>query len=151
MAVSGRPARVVVVTEREPRHLREFPFDNLPGAGCQLALSPDGTLAACASLRHVLVARPATGEVVRERRLAGFREERAPALGARRQRLVCLADGQVLWLRGQRVVDVDWEAEGLRYLPQEGLCEDIAFDHERSRLALVNNAGRAEVWQWTPA
>jgi hypothetical protein len=70
------------------------------------------------------------------------------ALGTRPHRLICSPRGDLLWFRGRRVVDVNWAAGKSRYLSQEGLCDDIAFDHEGSRLAIVSESGRVDVLEW---
>jgi hypothetical protein len=144
------PSNRFVVTSQDDPHPREFTFENIrvPGAGCQLALSPGGELVVCSSFKEILLARPGREEIVRRRRVGSMREEIVPALGARPQRLICLADGQVLWLRGRRVVDVNWSAPKFRYLTQDGLCDDIAFDHATSRLAMVSESGQVDVFEW---
>jgi hypothetical protein len=48
-------------------------------------------------------------------------------------------------------VDVNWSAGKSRYLSQEGLCDDIAFDHESSRLATVSESGQVDVSRWRSA
>lgn len=45
-------------------------------------------------------------------------------------------------------MDVNWPGEKSRYLPQDGLCDDIAFDHATSRLAMVNESGQVDVFRW---
>lgn len=141
--------RLIVTSQDDPRP-REFTFENIamPGAGCVLGLSPGGELVACASSQEILLARPGTGEIVRRRRLGSVRDEIVPTLGGRPQRLVCMANGQVLWLRGRRVVDMNWPARKFRYLPQDGLCDDIAYDHAKSRLAIVSESSQVDVFEW---
>lgn len=142
--------KVVVATRDNPR-LSEFPFANFPlGAGCQLGISPDGELVACASFREIVVVRARTGEIVHRKPLGSVREDVTASLGTRPHRLICNARGDILWYRGRRVVDVNWSAEKSRYLPQEGLCDDIAFDHANSRLAMVSESGQVDVHQWNP-
>lgn len=144
------PSNQFIVTSKDDLRPHEFTFENIgvPGAGCQLGLSPGGELVVCASFREILLARPGTGEIVRRRRISGVREELAPALGLRPQRLICTSEGQVLWLRGRRVVDANWSALKFRYLPQDGLCDDIALDHVNSRLAMVGASGQVDVFEW---
>ena len=142
--------RVVVVGQDDPR-TRDFRFANLPvGAGCNLGISPDGELVACASFREIVVVRPRTGEIVHRKGLASVREDVVAALGPRPHRVIVGNGGDVLWFRGRRVVDVNWLAGASRYLPQDGLCDDIAFDHVRSRLATVSESGQVDVWEWRP-
>lgn len=81
------------------------------------------------------------------RRLASVREDVTASLGTRPHRLICSTRGDLLWFRGRRVVDVNWPGEKSRYLPQDGLCDDIAFDHVTSRLAMVNESGQVDVFQ----
>jgi hypothetical protein len=155
VAMAGAPNwlapsnRFIVTSQDDPRP-REFTFENVgvPGAGCRLGLSPGGELVVCASFQEILLARPGSGEIVRRRRMSSVREEIVPALGTRPHRLICMTDGQVLWLRGRRVVDVNWPAQKFRYLPQDGLCDDIAFDHVKSRLAMVSESGQVDVFEW---
>jgi hypothetical protein len=144
------PSRRFIVASQDDPRPREFTFENLwaPGAACRLGLSPDGELVVCASFREILLARPGTGETMQRRPISSVREEIIPALGLRPHRLICLAGGQVLWLRGRRVVDVNWSAEKFRYLPQDGLCDDIAFDHAGSRLAMAGESGQVDVFEW---
>ena len=144
------PSNQFIVTSKDDLRPHEFTFENIgvPGAGCQLGLSPGGELVVCASFREILLARPGTGEIVRRRPISGVREELAPALGLRPQRLICTSEGQVLWLRGRRVVDANWSALKFRYLPQDGLCDDIALDHVNSRLAMVGASGQVDVFEW---
>ena len=138
--------KVVVASQDDPRPY-DFQFANFPiGAGCHLAFSPDGELVACASFREIVVARPRTGEIVHRRPLAS--EDLRAAFGTRPHRLICSTQGDLLWFRGRRVVDVHWPAERPRYLPQEGLCDDIAFDHAGSRLAMVSESGQVKVFPW---
>jgi hypothetical protein len=140
--------KVVVAAQDDPRPV-DFSFANFPlGAGCQLGISPDGQLVACASFREIVVVRPRTGEIVHKRRLASVREDVVASLGTRPHRLICSMRGDLLWFRGRRVVDVNWPGEKSRYLPQDGLCDDIAFDHATSRLAMVNESGQVDVFQW---
>jgi hypothetical protein len=139
----------VVVAVRETPHVFDFSFANLPvGAGCKLGVSPDGQLVACASFREIVVVRPRTGEVIHRRMLTGVGEDVRASLGPRPQRLVCSNRGDLLWFRGRRVVDVNWAGERSRYLPQEGLCDDIAFDHATSRLAVAYKSGQVDVFDW---
>jgi hypothetical protein len=141
--------KVVVVAEDDPRHPFDFPFANLPvAAGCHLGMSPDGELVACVSFREIVVIRPRTGEIVHRRPLGSLREDVMASLGTRPHRLICSPRGDVLWYRGHRIVDVGWSRDASRYLPQAGLCDDIAFDHEHSRLATVSESGRVDVWEW---
>jgi TIR domain len=141
------PRNRMVIASKDGRW-REIPFQNVPGTGCILALSPDGELAVCVSFREIVLTRTRTGEIVRRRPVGGWRDELLPALGARPQRLICTTGGQVLWLRGRRVVDVNWSARELRYLAQDGWCDDIALDHQNSRLAMVSEAGEVSVFEW---
>jgi hypothetical protein len=85
---------------------------------------------------------------VRRRPLAGVREDVVASLGTRPHRLICTANGDLLWFRAKRVVDVNWPAGRSRYLEQEGLCDDIAFDHQSSRLATVSQSGQVNVCEW---
>jgi hypothetical protein len=154
VAIAGGPNaiagsnKVVVVTQDDPQP-REFGFANIPlGAGCQLGISPDGELVACVSFKEIVVVRPRTGEIVRRRPLGSVREDVVAALGTRPHRLICNARGDLLWYRGHRIVEVSWSAAKSRYLPQDGLCDDIAFDHEKSRLATVSESGQVDVWEW---
>jgi hypothetical protein len=143
--------KVVVVTEDDPRHPREFTFANLPlAAGCHLGMSPDGELVACVSFREIVVVRPRTAQVVRRRPLGSVREDVMASLGTRPHRLICSPQGDVLWYRGHRIVEVNWSPDASRYLPQAGLCDDIAFDHATARLAAVSESGRVDVWEWHP-
>ncbi len=140
--------KVVVATQDDPSP-RDFSFANFPvGAGCQLGISPDGELVACASFREIVVVRPRTGEIVHRKRLGSVREDVVASLGTRPHRLLCGTRGDILWYRGGRVVQVNWEAEGNRYLPQDGLCDDIALDYATSRLATVSESGQVDVWEW---
>jgi hypothetical protein len=139
--------KITVVTQDDAAP-REFSYENLPlGAGCVLGLSPKGALVACASFREVILASPADRQVLRRRRLSGWQEVR-PALGARPQRLICTPQGAVLWLRGRRIALVRWNASELRYLSQDGECDDIAYDPVGSRLAIVSQSGQVDVWEW---
>jgi hypothetical protein len=155
VAMAGGPSpfagsnKVTVVIQTDPRP-REFSFENFPlfGAGCQLGMSEEGTLVACASFREVILLRPRERQVIHRWRLGDWRQQVAPALGVRPQRLICTPAGQVLWLRGRRVVLVRWAAPELHYLPQNGACDDIAFDPLRSRLATVSQSGQVDVWKW---
>jgi hypothetical protein len=156
VAVAGGPNmfagsnKVVVAAENDPRPFG-FSFANLSfGAGCQVGISPGGELVACASFREIVVVRPRTGEIIHRRRLAGVGDDVMASLGTRPHRLICNARGDLLWFRGRRVVDVNWPGEKSRYLTQEGLCDDIAFDHVASRLATVSESGQVEVFQWNP-
>lgn len=143
--------KVIVAAQDDP-HPRDFSFANFPvGAGCQLGMSPDGELVACASFREIVVVRPRTGEIVHKRRLGSVREDVMASLGTRPHRLICSTRGDVLWYRGHRIVDVSWSHNASRYLPQDGLCDDIAFDHATSRLATVSESGQVDVWEWRPA
>ncbi len=143
--------KVVVAAEDDPHHPREFAFANLPvAAGCHLGMSPDGELVACVSFREIVVVRPRTGEVVHRRPLGSVREDVMASLGTRPHRLTCSPQGDVLWYRGHRIVDVNWSPDASRYLPQSGLCDDIAFDHATARLATVSESGRVDVWEWHP-
>ncbi len=127
---------------------REFSYENLPlGAGCVLGLSPQGALVACASFREVILASSADRQVLRRKRLGGWQEVR-PALGARPQRLICTPAGTVLWLRGRRIAVVRWDATELHYLPQDGECDDVAYDPAGSRLAIVSQSGQVDVREW---
>jgi hypothetical protein len=155
VAMAGAPNmlagsnKVVVVVRDSPRPF-DFSFANLPlVAGCNLGISPDGQLAACASFREIVVVRLRTGEIVRQRKLAGAGDDFRASLGTRPHRLVCSARGDLLWFRGRRVVHVNWLGERSRYLPQDGLCDDIAFDHATSRLAMVYESGQVDVFQWS--
>lgn len=154
VAMAGGPNIVVgsnkvVVTAQDDPHPFEFSFANLPlAAGCQLGISPDRQLVACASFREIVVFRPRTGEIVHKRQLAGMGEDVRSSLGIRPHRLICTPRGGLLWFRGRRVVDVNWPGDKNRYLPQDGLCDDIAFDHATSRLAMVNESGQVDVFQW---
>jgi len=129
---------------------REFSFENFPlfGAGCQLGMAPGGALVACASFREVVLVSPADRQILRRRRLGNWRQEVVPALGTRPQRLICTPKGAVLWLRDRRIALVHWDAPELRYLPQNGACDDIAFDPPGSRLAIVSQSGQVDVWEW---
>jgi hypothetical protein len=155
IAIAGGPNlfggsnKITVVTQDDPRP-REFSFENFPlfGAGCQLGMSREGIFAACASFREVLLLRPRERQVIHRRKLGNLRQEVAPALGARPQRLICTPAGQVLWLRGRRIALVRWAAPELHYLPQNGACDDIAFDPLRSRLAIVSQSGQVDVRKW---
>jgi hypothetical protein len=152
VAMAGAPHplagthRVVVVSQDDPEP-RQLDSSPLVGPGCQLGISADGALVACASAREVVVARPRTGEIVHRRLLGNLRKEVAPARVRRRQRLICRHDGQVLWLHRGRVVDVNWPGADLEYLQQDG-CDDIAYDHRSSRLATVSSSGQVDVFQW---
>jgi hypothetical protein len=141
--------KIAVVTQNDPK-TREFSFDNLPlpWAGCSLGMSGGGALVACASFREVLVLRPLDQQVIHRKRLRDWREEVAPALGARPQRLIVTPAGQVFWLRGRRIALLRWGAPGLHYLPQNGGSDDIAFDQVLSRLAIVSQSGQVDVWRW---
>jgi hypothetical protein len=140
--------KVVIAAQDSPR-LFDFEFENLPvGAGCQLGISPDGQLVACASFREIVVVQPRTGETVHRRKLTGMGEDVRASLGPRPHRLVCSTRGDLLWFRGRRVVDVNWAGERSRYLPQDGLCDSIAFDHATSRLAMAYESGQVDVFQW---
>jgi hypothetical protein len=154
VAMAGGPTffsganKVVMATQDNPRP-HEFSFANLPvGAGCLLGISPDGELVACASFREIVVVRPRTGEIVHRKPLGDIREDVVPALGTRSQRLICSAGGDILWYRGGRVMEVNWRAERNRYLPQDRSLDDIAFDHEKSRLATVSDSGQVDIWEW---
>lgn len=154
VAMAGGPSvlagsnQVIVTTQDDPRSA-DFRFANLRlGAGCQLGISPDGQLVACASFREIVVLRPRTGEIVHKRQLAGMGDDVRASLGIRPHRLICSTRGDLLWFRGRRVVDVNWPGEKSRYLPQDGLCDDIAFDHATSRLAMVNESGQVDVFEW---
>jgi hypothetical protein len=143
--------KVVVVAQDDPGHPRDFAFANLPvAAGCHLGMSPDGELVACVSFREIVVVRPRTREVVRRRPLGSLREDVMASLGTRPHRLICSPQGDVLWYRGHRIVDVNWSPGASRYLPQAGLCDDIAFDHATARLAAVSESGQVDVWEWRP-
>jgi hypothetical protein len=143
--------KVVVVAQDDPRHPRDFTFANLPvAAGCHLGMSPDGELVACVSFREIVVFRPRTTQVVHRRPLGSVREDVMASMGTRPHRLICSPQGDVLWYRGHRIVDVSWSAGTSRYLSQEGLCDDIAFDHDNSRLATISESGRVDVWEWRP-
>jgi len=154
VAMAGGPnvfagSNKVVVAVQDGPSPAGFSFANFPlGAGCQVGVSPDGQLVACASFREIVVVRPRTGEIVHRRPLASMREDVVASLGTRPHRLICSARGDLLWFRGRRVVDVNWPGEKSRYLPQDGLCDDIAFDHGTSRLAMVNESGQVDVFQW---
>ena len=111
-------------------------------------MSPKGALVACASFREVVLASPADRQVLQRRRLGGWRQEVVPALGTRPQRLICTPKGTVLWLRGRRIALVRWDAPELHYLPQDGACDDIAYDPAGSRLAIVSQSGQVNVWEW---
>lgn len=141
--------KITVVTQDNPRP-REFAFDNFPlfGAGCLLGMSPAGDLVACASFREVILVEARGQQAVHRRRLGDWRQEIVPALGTRPQRLICTPAGEVLWLRGRRTALVRWTAPELHYLPQNGACDDIAFDPVGSRLAIVSQSGQVDVWQW---
>jgi hypothetical protein len=154
VAMAGGPSilagsnKVVVTAQDDPRSV-DFPFANLPlAAGCQLGISPDGQLVACASFREIVVFRPRTGEIVHKRQLPGMGADVMASLGIRPHRLICSTRGDLLWFRGRRAVDVNWPGDKSRYLPQDGLCDDIAFDHATSRLATVNESGQVDVFQW---
>jgi hypothetical protein len=141
--------KVVVVAQDDPQRPREFGFANIPiGAGCHLGMSPDGELVACVSFKEIVVVRQRTGDIVRRRPLGSVREDVVAALGTRPHRLICSARGDLLWFRGRRAVDVNWAGGRSRYLPQDGLCDDIAFDHESSRLATVSESGQVDVREW---
>jgi TIR domain-containing protein len=141
--------KITVVTQDSPRP-REFAFDNFPlfGAGCQLGMSPAGDMIACASFREVILIRARGPQAIHRRPLGNWRQEIAPALGTRPQRLICTPSGELLWLRGRRIALVRWTAPELHYLPQNGACDDIAFDPATSRLAIVSQSGQVDVWQW---
>ncbi len=141
--------KITFVTQDDTRP-REFSFENFPlfSAGCQLGMSPGGALIACASFREVLLVRPGDRQILRRRRLGDWRQELVPALGARPQRLICTPKGTVLWLRGRRIALVRWDIPELHYLPQSGVCDDIAFDPSGSRLAIVSQSGQVDVWEW---
>lgn len=144
----SRSNKITFVTQDDAAP-REFSFENLPlGAGCVLGLSPKGALVACASFREVILASPADRRVLRRRRLGNWRQEVVPALGTRPQRLICTPRGTVLWLRGRRTALVRWDAPELHYLPQDGACDDIAYDPAGSRLAIVSQSGQVSVWEW---
>lgn len=156
MAMAGGPnpfagRNTITVVTRHDGRPRELSFDNIPlfGAGCQLALSPRGDLAACASFREVVLVSTRDRQVVQRRRLGAWRQEVVPALGTRLQRLICTPGGEVLWLRGRRIAQVNWSGTALHYLPHDGGCDDVAFDHAGSRLATVSQSGQVDVWQWT--
>jgi hypothetical protein len=138
------------MTAQHDTRPRKFSFGNIPlfGAGCQLGLSPGGDLLVCASFREVVLIRPSAEEVVHRRRLGGFMDEVFPALGPRWQRLVCTPKGEVLWLRGRRIALIRWSATEFYFLPQDGDCDDIAFDPIGSRLAVVSKSGLIRVWEW---
>jgi hypothetical protein len=142
--------RITVTTQGGPRQ-PELGFANhvIPSAGCQLGLSPRGEYLFCVSYSEMLLARPASGEVAR-RPVRGHRLEVWHAVGPGAQRLICLDGGQVLWLRGHRVVDLDLDlAEGeLRCPARKDQCDDIEFDHANARLAMVSRAGQVDVYQW---
>lgn len=143
--------KVIVVAEDDPQHPRDFTFANLPlGAGCHLGMSPDGELVACVSFREIVVVRPRTGEIVHRRPLGSVREDVMASLGTRPHRLICSPRGDVLWYRGHRIVHVNWSPNASRYLPQAGLCDDIAFDDANARLAAVSESGQVDVWEWRP-
>jgi hypothetical protein len=143
--------KVIVVGEDDPQHPREFTFTNLPvAAGCHLGMSPDGELVACVSFREIVVVRPRTQEIVHRRPLGSVREDVMASLGTRPHRLICSPQGDVLWYRGHRIVHVNWSHNASRYLPQAGLCDDIAFDHANARLAAVSESGQVDVWEWRP-
>lgn len=133
-------------TRRQERPLRNAPLM----AGCQLGLSADGDLAVCASAQEISVFQTATGETVRRQRVKGRGRELWPQNGMRPQRLVCLPDARVLWLRDRHIAEVNWSRGTLRFPGQEGLCDDIAFDYANSRLAIVNDAGDIGVYEWPP-
>jgi hypothetical protein len=154
VAMAGSPSlfggsNKVIVAAQDGPHPCEFSFSNFPlGAGCLLGISPDGELVACASFREIVVVRPRTGQIVHRKQLSDPREDVLPSLGTRRQRLICGMAGEVLWCRAGRVVEVNWAAERNRYLPHGGSCDDIAFDHATSRLAMVSDSGQVDVWEW---
>lgn len=142
--------RVVVVSRDDPAP-REFGFANFPlGAGCHLGISPDGELVACSSFREIIVVRVRTGEIVHRMRHSSVRGDVIASLGTRPHRLICSTGGDLLWYRGRRVVSVNWQSGTSRYLPQDGLCDDIAFDHRNSRLAMASESGQVDVYQWSP-
>jgi hypothetical protein len=85
--------------------------------------------------------------VVFRRPARGFRQEVAPVLGTRPQRLIPAPEGAVLWLRGGSVVVIRRD-DDLHHLSQDGDIDDIAFDYARSRLAMVNSDGLVTVWRW---
>lgn len=140
--------RVTVVSQDGPRG-RELPVRNtLLMAGCQLGLSPDGGLVACASAREIVVFRVATGEVLRRQCVRGRAKEYWPGVGERPQRLICLPGAQVVWLRDRHIAEVNWSGGTLRFPGQAGLCDDIAFDYANSRLAAVSDSGDVGVYEW---
>jgi hypothetical protein len=145
------PSNQVIVATKDDPSPRCFPVANFPAAGCQLGISPEGELVACASFREIIVACPRTGKIVRQKQLGGVREDVLASLGTGPHRLICTNNGDLFWFRGQRTVNVNWSADKSRYLPQDGLCDDIAFDHENSRLAMASESGQIDVYQWTPA
>jgi hypothetical protein len=155
VAIAGGPYplggsnKITFVASGDPAP-REFCFDNFPmfGAACQLGMSEGGALVACASFREVLLLRPRDRQVLQRRRLGRLWQEVVPALGARPQRLICTPGGQVIWLRGRRIALIRWTPPELHYLQQKGDCDDIAFDPGRSRLAIVSQSGRVDVWKW---
>ncbi|HEX4833278.1 MAG TPA: hypothetical protein VH478_19535 [Trebonia sp.] len=155
VAITGAPNmftgsnRVVVVSRDDPRP-REFTFENVPMAGSQVAVSPNGALVAVASFREIVVIRARTGDIIHRRRLSGLRDDVRSSVGTRPHRLICTNQGDLLWLRGRHAVTVNWAGDQSRYLPQDGLCDDIAFDHATSRFAMVSESGQVDVFQWNP-
>jgi hypothetical protein len=145
----GANGNQVSAGTQDKTRLHGLTLANVPlvGAGCVLGLSPGGELLAAASLREVVLVRPWTGEVVFRRPARGFRQEVAPVLGTRPQRLIPAPEGAVLWLRGGSVVVIRRD-DDLHHLSQDGDIDDIAFDYARSRLAMVNSDGLVTVWRW---
>lgn len=144
----GSADKLVVASQHDSRRV-EMPIHNLPVmAGCELGLSARGDMVVCASFTEIVVSRAATGEVLQRLPLDVRLKKFMPGVGSRPEPLICLPDARVIWLRDQHVVVVNWAEGRLRDLPQEGLCDDIAFDHVNSRLAMVNNAGKVDVYQW---
>lgn len=141
--VAAASSNRLTVVARDDGRPRCFTFENLPGAGCNLAFSPRGDLLACVSFREVMVVRPKTEEVVERRRLTWTEASRFVGFGW--FRALCLPDGEVLWLLRGRIARIRWPAADFLWLQQAGSCDDLALDPTGSLLATVNRSGLVQV------
>ena len=112
-------------------------------------MSPGGALVACASFREVVLVSTADRRILQRRRLGqlaagSLSPPWAPGRSASSARPRGRCSGFATGVSRSFARD----APELHYLPQEGACDDVAFDPFGSRLAIVSQSGQVDVWEW---